>query len=297
MFSRRTDLPLDADILGRFLPWIIAFMVFLAILATAGMFVLQDAADRWSAGVTRTLTVQIPPPGDGHVAPPAEDERVLEALKILRTTPGIAEADVLNDDRLAELLEPWLGPSSVVAGLPLPRLIDVEIEAGATVDSKELGRRLAEIIPGASVDDHRVWLDRLLSLLGAIEWVAMAILVCIGLATVGTVIYTTRTSLAVHHQVIEVLHLIGAQDAYVARQFAWRALSLGLRGGLIGLFLALPTLLAVGYLAAHIDAELLPRVSLDVAQWAMLAVIPLLASIIAMMTARVTVMKTLAAML
>ncbi|MDX9860432.1 MAG: cell division protein [Rhodospirillales bacterium] len=297
MFSRRTDLPLDADILGRFLPWIIAFMVFLAILATAGMFVLQDAADRWSAGVTRTLTVQIPPPGDGHVAPPAEDKRVLEALKILRTTPGIAEADVLNDDRLAELLEPWLGPSSVVAGLPLPRLIDVEIEAGATVDSKELGRRLAEIIPGASVDDHRVWLDRLLSLLGAIEWVAMAILVCIGLATVGTVIYTTRTSLAVHHQVIEVLHLIGAQDAYVARQFAWRALSLGLRGGLIGLFLALPTLLAVGYLAAHIDAELLPRVSLDVAQWAMLAVIPLLASIIAMMTARVTVMKTLAAML
>jgi len=297
MFSRRTDLPLDADILGRFLPWIIAFMVFLAILATAGMFVLQDAADRWSAGVTRTLTVQIPPPGDGHVAPPAEDERVLEALKILRTTPGIAEADVLNDDRLAELLEPWLGPSSVVAGLPLPRLIDVEIEASATVDSKELGRRLAEIIPGASVDDHRVWLDRLLSLLGAIEWVAMAILVCIGLATVGTVIYTTRTSLAVHHQVIEVLHLIGAQDAYVARQFAWRALSLGLRGGLIGLFLALPTLLAVGYLAAHIDAELLPRVSLDVAQWAMLAVIPLLASIVAMMTARVTVMKTLAAML
>lgn len=297
MFSRRTDLPLDADILGRFLPWIIAFMVFLAILATAGMFVLQDAAGRWSAGVTRTLTVQIPPPDGERILPPAEDERVLEALKILRTTPGIAEADVLNDGRLAELLEPWLGPSSVVAGLPLPRLIDVEIEPGATVDSGGLGRRLAEAIPGASVDDHRVWLDRLLRLLAAIEWVAMAILACIGLATVGTVVYTTRTSLAVHRQVIEVLHLIGAQDAYVARQFAWRALSLGLRGGLIGLFLALPTLLAVGYLAAHIDAELLPRASLSVMQWGMLAVIPLLASAVAMATARVTVMKTLAAML
>ncbi|WP_316978094.1 cell division protein FtsX [Shumkonia mesophila] len=297
MFSRRTDLPLDADILGRFLPWIIAFMVFLAVLATAGMFVLQDAAGRWSAGVARTLTVQIPPPTGERTVPPAEDPRVLEALKILRTTPGIARADVLNDERLASLLEPWLGPASVVSGLPLPRLIDVEIEAGATLDAEALGRRLAEAIAGASVDDHRVWLDRLLRLLGAVEWVAMAILACIGLATVGTVVYTTRTSLAVHRQIIEVLHLIGAQDAYVARQFAWRALSLGLRGGLIGLSLALPALLAVGYLAAHIDAELLPKASLGALQWGMLAAIPLLASAIAMMTARVTVMKTLAAML
>jgi cell division transport system permease protein len=297
MLSRRTDLPLDADILGRFLPWIIAFMVFLAVLATAGMFVLQDAAGRWSAGVARTLTVQIPPPTGERILPPAEDPRVLEALKILRTTPGIARADVLNDARLAGLLEPWLGPASVVAGLPLPRMIDVEIASGASVDAAALGRRLAGAVAGASVDDHRIWLDRLLRLLAAVEWVAVAILVCIGLATIGTVVYTTRTSLAVHRQVIEVLHLIGAQDAYIARQFAWRALSLGLRGGLIGLCLALPALLAVGYLAAHIDAELLPRASLSAFQWGMLGVIPLLAAAVAMMTARVTVMKTLAAML
>lgn len=297
MFSRRTDLPLDADILGRFLPWLIAFMVFLAILATAGMFVLQDAAGRWSSGVARTLTVQIPPPADETVPAAAEDPRVLEALTILRTTPGIARADVLDDDRVAALLEPWLGPAGVVAGLPLPRLIDVEMEPGAAIDSEALGRRLAGAVAGASVDDHRIWLDRLLRLLGAVEWVAMAILVCIGLATVGTVIYTTRTSLAVHRQVIEVLHLIGAQDAYVARQFAWRALSLGLRGGLIGLGLALPVLFAVGYLAAHIDAELLPRASLGALQWGMLVVIPLLAAAVAMMTARITVLKTLATML
>jgi len=297
MFSRRTDLPLDADILGRFLPWLIAFMVFLAILATAGLFMLQDAAERWSVGAARTLTVQIPPPAGEGAAPPGEDPRVLAALDILRATPGIARIGVVGDDRVAALLEPWLGPADVAAGLPLPRLIDVETAPGATIDSEALGRRLAETIDGASVDDHRIWLDRLLRLLGAVEWVAMAILACIGLATAGTVVYTTRTSLAVHRQVIEVLHLIGAQDAYVARQFAWRALNLGLRGGLIGLGLALPALFAVGYLAAHIDAELLPRASLGALQWGMLAAIPLLAAAVAMATARITVMKTLAAML
>lgn len=295
MFSRRTDLPLDTDAFGGFLPWIIAFMVFLAILATAGTFVLHDSAGRWSSGVARTLTVQIPPPAGEATTPPAEDPRVIDALKILRTTAGIARADVLDDARLAALLEPWLGPSNVVAGLPLPRLIDVE--TNGSVDADALRQRLAAVVTGISVDDHRVWLDRLIRLVGAIEWVALAILVLIGLATVGTVVYTTRTGLAVHRQAIEVLHLIGAQDAYVARQFAGRALSLGLRGGLIGLLLALPALTAVSYLAAHIDAGLLPKASLDATQWGMLAAIPLVAAAVAMLTARITVMKTLAAML
>lgn len=296
MFSRRTDLPFDADVLGRFLPWIIAFMVFLAILASAGAFVLHDAVGRWSTGVARTLTVQIPPPADDRAAtPPAEDPRVIEALKVLRTTDGIARADVLDEARLSTLLEPWLGPSGAASGLPLPRLIDVETAGG--VDAAALGQRLAKVVPGISVDDHRVWLDRLIRLVGAVEWVVTAILVLIGLATVGTVVYTTRTSLAVHHQAIEVLHLIGARDAYVARQFAGRALSLGLRGGLIGLILALPALFAVSYLAAHIDAGLLPQASLGATQWLTLAAIPLIAAAIAMLTARYTVMKTLAAML
>ena len=295
MFSRRTDLPLDADPFGGFLPWIIAFMVFLAILATAGTFVLHDSAGRWSTGVARTLTVQIPPPAGDATMPPAEDPRVIDALKTLRTTAGIARADVLDDARLAALLEPWLGPSSVVAGLPLPRLIDVETNGNVDVDA--LRQQLAAAVNGVSVDDHRVWLDRLIRLVDAVEWVATAILALIGLATIGTVVYTTRTSLAVHHQAIEVLHLIGAQDTYVARQFAGRALSLGLRGGLIGLILALPALLAVSYLAAHIDAGLLPKASLGAVQWGMLAAIPLVAAAVAMLTARITVMKTLAAML
>lgn len=295
MFSRRTDLPFEADVFGRFLPWIIAFMVFLAILATAGTFVLHDSAGRWSAGVARTLTVQIPPPTGDKVTAPAEDPRVIATLKVLRTTDGISRADVLDHDRLAALLAPWLGPSSSIAGLPLPRLIDVETNGPVDVDA--LRQRLSGTVKGLSVDDHRVWLDRVLRLIGAIEWVATAILVFIGLATIGTVVYTTRTSLAVHHQAIEVLHLIGAQDAYVARQFAGRALSLGLRGGVIGLALALPALAAIGYLAAHIDAGLLPKASLSVIQWCMLAAIPLVAAAVSMITARVTVMKTLAAML
>ncbi len=293
MWARRSDLPLDHDVLGRFLPWLIAFMVYLAALALAGMLVLNAMAARWDKGVGDTLTVQIAPADS-----PEKDARWMRsALGILRSTPGVARAQPIDEGRLMDLLEPWLGTAGAAKDLPLPRLIDVELKSGARVDAAALAKRLAAAVPGAAVDDHRVWLERLIRLIRTVEALATAVLVLIGLATAGTVVFTTRTGLAIHHEAIEVLHLIGAQDSYVARQFAGRALAMGLRGGVIGLVLAVPTLLGIGYLAARMEAALLPDVTLDPQHWAALAGLPLAVAAIAMVTARLTVMRTLARML
>ncbi|MBL6928574.1 MAG: cell division protein [Rhodospirillales bacterium] len=297
MISRRTDLPLDGDVLAGFLPWLIAFMVFLAVVAAAGMFILHDATANWSAGLTHTLTVQVPPTKGEKALPAAEDPHVLDALKVLRTTGGIIRADLVPQTEVLELLEPWLGRDGAAGDLPLPYLIDAEADPDAKFDIATLRSRLTKAHPGISVDNHRDWLDRLVGLIDAVEWIARGVLLLIGLATVGTVIFTTRTGLSVHRDTIEVLHLIGAQDDYVAKQFAWRALTLGLRGGTIGLALAAPTVLGIGYLASGIETGLLPDASLGVAQWIALAFIPILAAAIATLTARITVTKTLAGML
>ncbi len=293
MWARRSDLPLDHDALGRFLPWLIAFMVYLAALALAGMLVLNAMAARWDKGVGDTLTVQIAPAD----SPEKDARRMRSALGILRSTPGVARAQPIDEGRLMELLEPWLGTAGAAKDLPLPRLIDVELKSGARVDAAALAKRLAAAVPDAAVDDHRVWLERLIRLIRTVEALATAVLVLIGLATAGTVVFTTRTGLAIHHEAIEVLHLIGAQDSYVARQFAGRALAMGLRGGVIGLVFAVPTLLGIGYLAARMEAALLPDVTLDPQHWAALAGLPLAVAAIAMVTARLTVMRTLARML
>ena len=297
MISRRTDLPLDTDILAGFLPWLIAFMVFLAVMASAGVFILNDATSRWTAGLTQILTIQVPPTKGKNALPPAEDPRVLDALKVLRTTTGIIRADLVPQTKVLELLEPWLGEGGAVGDLPLPHLIDAEADPDANVDMETLRSRLTKAHPTISIDNHRDWLDRLVSLIGAVEWVASGVLLLIGLATVGTVVFTTRTGLSVHRETIEVLHLIGAQDTYVAKQFAWRAMTLGLRGGIIGLALAAPTLLGIGYLASGIEEGLLPEASLGMTQWITLAVVPFMAAAIATLTARITVTRTLASML
>ncbi len=304
MFTRRSDLHLERDALGQFLPWLIAFMVYLSILALAGMLILDDVARRWDKGISATLTVQIPPSQGSTLTGRAaqkekkDDKRRFQAIiDLLNSTPGVAKANNLSKGKMLELLEPWLGRGSIEADLPLPQLINVELEKGTALDVKALELRLRAITPSAVIDDHGVWLGHLVNLIQTIWILTLAVLMFITLATTGTVVFVTRTGLAIHHESIEVLHLIGAQDSYIARQFANRALMLGLRGGLMGLILAAPTLWGIGSIAHSMYSGFFPNFSLSLVHWVILACIPMLVALIAMISARLTVMKTLTRML
>lgn len=297
MFRQRTDFALERDGLDRFLPWLIAFMVFLAVFAFAGVLALGAAAQRWDRGIGATMTVQVPPSAAAGRGEAAGARPVERALEILRATPGVVRAEAIDESSLLRLLEPWLGPVGATAELPLPRLIDVEISADGKVDVARLAERLAAAVPGSSVDDHRVWLKRLLQLIHSVEAVAVAVLTLILMATAGTVVFTTRTEVAVHREAIEVLHLIGAQDSYVARQFAVRACAHGLSGGLIGLAFALPTLAVLGMLTRLLGWDALAELALDPALWVAVLLLPGIVAAIAMVTARFTVLRALAKML
>ena len=304
MFTNRTDLQLERDTLGRFLPWLIAFMVYLSILALAGMLALDDIALRWEKGISDTLTVQLSPQdnGDNRDAMKNEvgknDAKILEdAIDILRSTPGVSNAEIYHDDKVLLLLEPWLGKEVLDANIPLPKLIDVELEEGVVLDMNSLEARLKLISPNILVDDHGIWLGHLIDLIQTVKVLALTVLLFIALATTGTVIFATRSGLAIHHEAIEVLHLIGAQDNYIAKQFASRALLLGLRGGLIGLLLALPTIWGIGAIASFLQSGFFPEFSLRLGHWVTLVFLPVIVALIAMVSARLTVMKSLAKML
>ncbi|MEX0694553.1 MAG: FtsX-like permease family protein [Rhodospirillales bacterium] len=290
---KRSDLPLDQDAHSRFLPWLIAFMVFLAVLAIGGILALNATAARWDQGVGGTLTVQIAATEDAR----ADQNNLQEVLNVIAAQSGIERYTVIDEDRMMALLSPWLGESAKAGDLPLPKLIDVGLADEAQFDLKAFTRALQLRVPEASVDDHRVWLQRLVKLIRTVQLIALSILFFIALATVGTVVFTTRTGLAVHKEAIEVLHLIGAQDSYIAGQFAGRAMMLGLKGGLIGIVLGLPALLAVGYLAESLQDAALPELAFGIGEWALFAAIPISVAALATTTARRTVLRSLARML
>jgi cell division transport system permease protein len=293
----RSDLPVARDSSGGFLPWLVALMVFLAALATAGAMGLTTMVDRWSTDMAGTLTVQVPSQGVDEASQKKTEALIERALRLLQSTPEVTNAQEVSPEKLADLLEPWLGSRSLIAELPTPRLIDVELRPGARPDLTSLERRLRDAVPGASLDDHQVWMSKLITLAEGLRSLAWAVIALVAFTTATTVIYATRTALAVHRPHIEVLHFVGATDTYIARQFAYRGLWLGLLGGLGGLAMAVPTLWAIGELALGIKGGLIPDLTLQSETWVVLGVLPLLAGGIAMLTARMTVRRQLARML
>lgn len=294
LFGDGGDVPLGGDASSRFLPWITGLMVYLAVVALAVTMVLADAGRMWRHDLTGTLTVQIMPDAGGRAA--SLDARTRAATELLLATPGIARARVLSEVQIAALLTPWLGPEAMTTGLPLPRLIDVSLGAASGLDTKALAARLAAAVPGASLDDHAMWLDRLLALIGVIEAVAAVTLALIGLAGITIVVFTTRSGLAIHEDVIAVLHMIGARDSYIARQFQTHVLGLALKGGLVGFSFGAATVAVLGAVTAGTGGSLIPGISLSLGQWIALGALPLIAAAIGTATARLTVMRAIGRM-
>lgn len=298
-FAPRANLPISGDQTGRYLPWLVAMMVFLAVLALAGALAVGGVLDAWHRDVAGTVTVQIIPASgpDPAAAALETDRRVDTALAVLREKPFVTAAEPLREPELVGLLEPWLGSSDLVASLPLPRLIDVQVAEGARPDLAALADSLRERVPGATLDDHQVWLAGILDLAGGLSVLGIIVVGLVAATTAAAIVHATRLGLEVHREQIEVLHLIGAHDRYIAQQFAARMVGWTLEGGLIGLLAAMVTLMLVSWLAAGLEDGLLPPVALGFWDWMTLALVPAGAALLALVTARVTVRRTLRRML
>ncbi len=309
MAGRLKILPLDADESSRFLPWTIAFMTYLAALTLAGAMGLAVAMGRFDPEQTANLTVEVPPllavegndaerTAGASAGEAGQDQaRVTAVLDLLRATPGVIAAETLDRNEIANLLEPWLGKAARVTDLPLPAIIDVTVEKGAEIDVAGLGAKLAAAVPSASLDDHGLWFARLTTFVHSVQLVAGLVVGLACLAAVLTVVYVTLSGLALHHDIIDLLHLMGAEDRFIARQFQDHAVRLGLAGAVPGLLLAILTIELLGMAAGRVDSILLPNIRLGVAQWATLALVPVAAGVIAMLTARATVMRRLGRMI
>ncbi len=283
--------PLGRDAPSRFLPWVFALMVYLAVLALTGVLILHSAVERWQRGEVDTLTVQLMP-----LESESEEARIAKVRDVLGDVEGVTGIRVVAQSESIALIERWLGTGNVPSDLPLPRLIDVDIAPGSGLDAESLALRLRASLSGVSVDDAKLWLDRLADFGRSLELLAIAVVVLIGLAAVATVVFTTRMGISIHRNVIELLHLIGARDGYVAAQFQRQAMMLGLRGGVLGIVFAVATLYGLRHVAGRLETPLAPEIPVAHWAWGLLAAVPVATAVIAMVTARLTALRELAKM-
>jgi cell division transport system permease protein len=213
----------------RALVVVIAIMTFLACLTAGGALLVADASRGWRSDVLRDVTVQIRPrPGD-------DAERVVaQAVALASQAPGVEDARAYSRAESEKLLEPWLGQGLDMSQLPIPRLIVIHMRGGGSGDVAALRAALAPVGPQASLDDHRAWAARIGTMAEAVVLLAAAIFVLM-IVAMGTAIgFATRGAMAGNREIIEVLHFVGASDAFIANEFQTHFRRLGLNGALIG---------------------------------------------------------------
>jgi cell division transport system permease protein len=270
----------------------IGIMAFLAALALGASLLAERASLGWRAGLSDRLTVQILVPAHGD-APAELSRQTAAALEVLRATPGVAHAAPLTEDEMQRLVEPWLGKGALVSELPLPKLIDVEVTPGARVDLVELSTQLKRAAPDSQLDDHSRWLSRLKGLADTIAWTAYGILILIAVATAASVMFATRAGLAAHHEMVSLLHQMGARSGFIARGFEQHFAVTTFAASALGATLAALLFLTAGGLEI-VGVEVvpfLPPIALKLGEVAWFVAVPMVATLIAWATARFSVMS------
>jgi cell division transport system permease protein len=259
--------------------------IFVVCVTLAAALAAGDATARWRDALARALTVEIAPGPDAD----AQAER---AATLLRTMPGVAAVERLTAARVDALLAPWLGSGARLDDLPLPVLLDLRVAGGRSFDAEAARDLLAAVAPDARLDDHGAWRDAI----GRLAWIAIGVAGAVALAAIAAaclaVALATHARLAAHRARVELLHLMGAEDGAIAREFAYAAMAATAAGGALGLGAALALLLAVRRAAAAgmIELGAVPQPVFVAFHWTML-ILPLpactlLAGVAAALTAR-----------
>ena len=242
-----------------------AVMAFLVVFALALSLASYRLAQDWSEALEQSATLRLSAPVEQL------DAQVARAIEILETTPGVASARALSSEEQSDLLTPWLGVDVPFDRLPLPRLIEI-VQTPDGFDPQGLRLRLTGELPSAVLDDHVRWRRPLVQ---AANWLSVLGVVAIGLIgmTSGAmIILATRAALAANAQVITVLRLIGATDAYIEAAFVRRFAFSTFIGAVLG------TIIGAGVVALfpgeEEQAAILTGLRLSGVEWMWLVLIP-----------------------
>lgn len=298
LFSRFVSRGAETELIpqGRLsgpMPWVIAIMVALTVIAAAAGLAFSNTARNASDALTGGITVQI------VNANPAERERQAQAaLRSLRATPGVVEATLVSQAEIDRLIEPWLGAPTADGAIPVPALIDARLRDPVSGEMLgQLRRTLRDVAPAARVDAQSTWLKPVFSAIGTMRWLSIALVGVLAFALAAAVLLAVRSALGANRETIEIVHLLGGTDRQIARVFQ-RAIGFDAAGGgAIGLALGLMVVLLLGKQFGGLGAGLVSSGALGWLDWILLALIPVVGVGLAMFTARQTVVRALKKML
>ncbi len=290
----KIDIAFSSDDSHRFLPWLIGMMVSLAALLLCFVVTINGWVIERNGDYASNITVNIPVI-DGEKAP--SDETINKIIEIAEKSSGIESVARIEPQKLQKILVPWLGENMANSDLPLPVVLDVTLKKSVAIDIPKLQEDLAQISSGTEIDTHETWVAAFISFSNAIRTL-IAIFAILIIFSIGIMIaFTSRASLHLHSKAVNLLHSIGAEDGYIARQFQQEACSLTLRGAAVGCSTAGIGFWAMGQYMRSLENSSIPSLVMSSQHFMLLFGLITICASVAWITARISVMKQLKQML
>ncbi|MEP1144595.1 MAG: cell division protein FtsX [Henriciella sp.] len=287
MSRRDTPLLPATDAREAALFFVIGALCFLAALAALTTRGTYKAAEAWGAQIEGDITV---------VMRDTDRRTAEESADRVNLLANVFEARVLSRDEVEVLLEPSLGPGGMPEGLPVPMLMVVQADMAVGDPSPDIQRILNELGIDGDVAGNAGYADNVRGALGVLRLVALCIVALLSATAIAVIAFATHAALLARRDIVDVLHLSGAEDRYIAGLFERRFWVLALQAGMGGAVAALMVTALIVFSGSGgqgVEAQLLPRLSLDFWDIVILLVTPMAAGIAARMAARLTVLASL----
>ena len=281
----KSDFTFANDDAHRFMPWHVGIMVALACLLLSLMLSLGQWAGGQKNGYENTLTLIVPGSLE-HV-----DDKVEAVRKTLLNNPAVSKVTAVKEAELRAMLVPWIGKGDALSDVAVPIVLDVELHKKLDVDA--LQKTLSALAPGIEIDSHQHWVDTFATFTRIMQVLSGGLALVVLGAMAFIIMFSARASLHLHSRNVQLLHSIGAEDSYIAKQFQNEHFWLGLRGALPGAVIAMLAFWLLGMSVSHLDAPLLPNFHLTWAHIGLLVLMPIFSALIALCSTRFSVLREL----
>ncbi len=271
------------------MPWVIAIMVALTVVAAAAALALSNATAAAADALSGGATIQVV-----EANPVERDRQARDAARVVQALPGVVDIRIVSQTEIQQLIEPWLGVRAGVDQIPVPALVDVRWSSPVTGEKLEQMRsKLKQVAPAARVDAQSTWLKPVFTAFQSLRWLALSLVILLGCALAAAVLLAVRSALGAHHETIEIVHLLGATDGQIAQIFQRSIGMEAASGGLIGLGLGSAVVALLGERLASLEAGLVASGALGALDWVLLGLVPVAGIGLAILTARLTVLRAL----
>ena len=295
IMKQKHEIPTEDDDTAAFVSVLTSIYMYLFVVVLAIFMAINSMAGNWEKDITGSITVQITPIEDDnkHIDTAKTQEQQNKVLQFMEKISGVESVRILDKQTVQKLMAPWIGSKVDLSTLPIPQLLDVRLKPNAELNYDEITRGLKLLTTNASIDNHRLWLNRLIKFATSLKTVALAILLMVVAICAFSIYYSARTSLNININSIEILHIVGAKDEYIAKQYAKKYAKIGFFAGIIGLMAAVPCIILVGKYGISTGSGLLSGARLSNAAWTLIMLTPLFSLLYSMITSYFTVLKSL----